>query len=400
MAAELRIDPGAIDAALRERAEALAIPGVVAMAASGSERLYQAALGRRDLSKPEPMTPDSVFWIASMTKAVTAVAAMQLVEQGRLTLDQPIGTVLPELADPQVLEGFDEHGAPQLRPAKSPITLRHLLTHTSGFCYDMWNAKLLRYRNFAKLPSARSGQYAGILTPIMTDPGTRWEYGTSLDFAGRAVEAASGKTLEAYLCDHIFAPLGMADTAFRIGPAQRQRLVAVHSRGSDGALAPIAFEIEQEPEYHAGGGGLYGTAPDYVKFMQMILNQGQGNGHWLLQPETVALMGENHIGELNVTKMDSAIAFATNDVELFPGIDKKWGLSFLINTATTPEGRSPGSLAWAGLANTYYWIDPTRDLCGVILMQVLPFADPKCLDAFAAFERGVYAALDANQRAA
>jgi CubicO group peptidase (beta-lactamase class C family) len=336
-----------------------------------------------------------VFWIASMTKAVTAVAAMQLVEQGKLTLDAPIGTVLPELADPQVLEGFEADGTPRLRPAARPITLRHLLTHTSGFCYDMWNAELLRYRNFAKLPSARSGIYAGILTPIMADPGTRWEYGTSLDFAGRAVEAASGQTLEAYLRDHIFAPLGMVDTAFRIGPAQRERLVSVHSRGADGALSPIAFEIEQDPEYHAGGGGLYGTAPDYVKFMQMILNQGRGNGHQLLQPETVALMGENHIGDLSVTKMNSAIAFATNDIELFPGIDKKWGLSFLINTATTPEGRSPGSLAWAGLANTYYWIDPTRDLCGVILMQVLPFADSGCLDAFAAFERGVYQALDA-----
>jgi CubicO group peptidase (beta-lactamase class C family) len=395
MAGETGIDPGPIDAALRERAETLAIPGVVAIAATGSELLYQGTFGRRDLSKPEPMTSDSVFWIASMTKAVTAVAAMQLVEQGRLALDSPIGTVLPELASPQVLEGFADDGTPLLRPAARPITLRHLLTHTSGFCYDMWNAELLRYRNFAKLPSARSGKYAGILTPIMADPGTRWEYGTSLDFAGRAVEVASGKTLEAYLREHIFAPLGMDDTAFRIGPSQRERLVSVHARGPDAALKPIAFEIEQEPEYHAGGGGLYGTAPDYVKFMQMILNRGQGNGDRLLQPETVALMGENHIGDLSVTKMNSAIAFATNDIELFPGIDKKWGLSFLINTATTPEGRSPGSLAWAGLANTYYWIDPARDLCGVILMQVLPFADPRCLDAFAAFERGVYAGLDA-----
>ena len=275
MAGEMRIDPGSIDAALRERAEALAIPGVVAIAATGSETIYQGAFGRRDLGKPGPMTPDSVFWIASMTKAVTAVAAMQLVEQGRLTLDSPIGTVLPELASPQVLEGFADDGTPLLRPAARPITLRHLLTHTSGFCYDMWNAELLRYRNFAKLPSARSGQYAGILTPIMADPGTRWEYGTSLDFAGRAVEAASGQTLEAYLRDHIFAPLGMDDTAFKIGPSQRQRLVGVHARGPDAALKPIAFEMEQDPEYHAGGGGLYGTAPDYVKFMQMILNRGR-----------------------------------------------------------------------------------------------------------------------------
>ena len=209
----------------------------------------------------------------------------------------------------------------------------------------------------------------------MTDPGTRWEYGTNIDFVGKAVEAVSGKRLDAYLRDHLFAPLGMTDTGFKIGDAQRQRLVGMHARGEDGSLAPIPFELEQDPEFHMGGGGLYGTAGDYIKFTQMILNKGRGNGNQVLKPETVAMMGQNHIGELNMTKMTSAVAFATNDVDLYPDMDKKWGLSFLINTAKTPEGRSPGSLAWAGLANTYYWIDPARDVTGVILMQVLPFAD-------------------------
>jgi CubicO group peptidase (beta-lactamase class C family) len=234
----------------------------------------------------------------------------------------------------------------------------------------------------------------------MTDPGTRWEYGINIDWAGKAVEAASGKRLDAYLRDHLFAPLGMTDISFRISDSQRRRLVGVHQRQADGSLKPIPFEVEQNPEFLAGGGGLYGTAGDYIKFTQMILNNGRGNGNRVLKPETVALMGQNHIGELHVTRMDSAIAPLTNDLDLYPDMPKKWGLSFLINTATTPEGRSPGSLTWAGLGNTYYWIDPARQVTGVILMQLLPFADRKCLDTFTAFERGIYKGLDAPQRAA
>ena len=151
-----------------------------------------------------------------------------------------------------------------------------------------------------------------------------------------------------------------------------------------------------------GGGGLYGTGRDYLKFMQMILNKGRGNGNQLLKPETVTQMSQNNMGDINVTKLVSAAPPLTNDVDLYPDMVKKWGLSFLINTAATPEGRSAGSLAWAGLANTYFWIDPTRDVAGVILMQLLPFADAKCLEAFAGFEQGIYAGLDAGsgQRAA
>jgi methyl acetate hydrolase len=389
-----------IDQGLRQKCESKEIPGVVAMAASANEVTYQGAFGKRDLSKDDAMTLDSVFWIASMTKAVTAAAGMQLVEQGKLSLDGPIGKVLPDLASPQVLEGFGADGAPKLRPAKTQITLRHLMTHTAGFAYDMWNGDMVKYLEKTGTPGVTTCQNAALKTPLMSDPGTRWEYGTNIDFIGKAVEAVSGVRLDAYLRDNIFAPLGMSDTGFRIGESQRKRLVAMHARGEDGSLAPIPFELEQEPEFHMGGGGLYGTAGDYIKFTQMILNKGRGNGNQLLKPETVALMGQNHIGDINMGKMTSAVAFATNDVDLYPDMDKKWGLSFLINTGKTPEGRSPGSLAWAGLANTYFWIDPARDISGVILMQVLPFADGKCLEAFSGFERGVYAGLDAAQKAA
>src|ERR1700686_3252639 len=388
-----------IDQILRQKSDAREIPGVVAMAANSKELIYQGAFGKRDLSKDDAMTPDSVFWIASMTKAITAAAAMQLVEQGKLSLDAPIGKVLPDLAAPQVLEGFDAQGEPKLRPANKEITLRHLMTHTAGFCYDMWNGDMVKYLEKTGTPGITSCKNAALTTPIMTDPGTRWEYGTNIDFVGKAVEAVSGKRLDAYLRDHMLTPLGMTDTAFKKGEWRRERLVAMHQRNADGSLAPIPFELEQDPEFHMGGGGLYGTAGDYIKFTQMILNKGKGNGNQVLKPETVALMGQNHIGELVQTKMISAVAFATNDVDLYPDMVKKWGLSFLINTARTPEGRSPGSLAWAGLANTYFWIDPSRDVSGVILMQVLPFADGKCLEAFSGFERGVYAGLDAAQKA-
>lgn len=391
-----------IDETLRKPSDAKEIPGVVAIAASGNDVLYQGAFGKRDLSKPDAMTLDSVFWIASMTKAVTAAGAMQLVEQGKLSLDAPIGEVLPDLAAPQVLEGFDESGEPKLRPASKPITLRHLMTHTAGFAYNIWNGDCAQYLEKTGTPNIFSCQNVALTTPIMSDPGTRWEYGINMDFVGKAVEAASGQRLDAYLRDHMFGPLGMNDTAFKITDDMRQRLVATHARGEDGSLAPIPFEIEQNPEFHMGGGGLYSTAGDYIKFTQMVLNKGRGNRNQVLKPETVALMGQNHIGDLTISKMTTVAPMYTNDVDLFPDIVKKWGLSFLINNAKTPEGRSAGSLAWAGLANTYFWIDPARDVCGVILMQVLPFVDAKCLEAFAGFERGVYAGLDAEsgQRAA
>ena len=389
-----------IEQLLRQKTGDREIPGVVAMAANANEVIYQGSFGKRDLSKDDAMTADSVFWIASMTKAITAAGAMQLVEQGKLSLDAPIGDVLPDLAAPQVLEGFDSSGEPKLRPAKCAITLRHLMTHTAGFAYNLWNGEMVRYLERTGLPEITTCKNDALKTPLMSDPGTRWEYGTNIDFVGKAIEAVTGKRLGAYLHDHMFTPLGMSDTGFKIGESQRQRLVAVHARGEDGSLAPIPFELDQDPEFHMGGGGLYGTAGDYIKFTQMILNGGRGNGVQLLKPETVAMMGQNHIGNLNMTKMTSAVAFATNDVDLYPDIEKKWGLSFVINTATTPEGRSAGSLAWAGLANTYFWIDPARDISGVILMQVLPFVDRKCLEAFAGFERAIYAALDATQQAA
>ena len=389
-----------VDQALRQAADARQIPGVVAMAASDKEIVYQAAFGKRDLGKADPMTADSVFWIASMTKAITATAAMQLVEQGKLSLDEPIGKVLPILAAPNVLDGFEESGTPMLRPAKRPITLRHLMTHTAGHCYSIWNARMARYLEVSGLPSVTTCKNAALTAPLVSDPGERWEYGINIDFVGKAIEAVTGKRLDVYLRDHVFAPLGMNDTGFKMGAAQRSRLVAMHARGADGALSLAPFEIAQEPEFHMGGGGLYGTAPDYIAFIRMLLNGGSLGGSRVLKPETVSMMAQNQIGELNVTKLPTAAPGTSNDIDLYPDQDKKWGLSFLINTERTAEGRSPGSLAWAGLANTYFWLDPARKVGGVILMQFFPFVDKTALELFSTFERGIYESLDGTKAAA
>ena len=388
--AETAAGTAAIDQALTAAVKSGRVPGVVALAANDRGTIYSGAFGVRSLAQPQAMTVDSVFWIASMTKAVTTVAAMQMVEQGKLKLDQPASEILPDLASAQVLEGFDAAGQPKLRPAKRPITLRLLLTHTAGYTYDVWNADTGRYEKQANLPGIITCKNDALKTPLAFDPGDRWEYGINIDFAGKMVEKVSGERLEGYFREHIFGPLGMADTSFKISPSQRERLVAMHARGADGSLKPIEFEMPQEPEFYMGGGGLYSTGPDYLKFVRMFLGRGSLDGKTVLKPETVALMGQNQIGDINVVALKTVAPESSLDAEFFPGMVKKWGLGFMINTATAPTGRSAGSLAWAGLANTYFWIDPSKNIGGVILMQLLPFADPQALQTFAEFESQLY----------
>jgi methyl acetate hydrolase len=383
-----------IDKVLRSATDAGDVPGVVALAATPKGPVYKGAAGRRALPAGPDMTLDSVFWIASMTKAVTSTAAMQLVERGKLHLDRPIGDVLPALASPRVLEGFDNAGEPQLRPAKQPITLRHLLTHTAGFGYDIWNSDLLRYEEKTGTPGITSCENKALTMPLTFDPGNRWDYGINIDWVGKAVERISGQKLGAYFSEHIFEPLGMKDTVFKIGDVQRSRLVGMHLRQADGSLAPMPFEIPQEPEFEMGGGGLYGTAADYLAFEMMFLNKGRSaGGQQVLKPETVRAMGANQMGPHNVRLLKTAIPPYSNDAEFFPGMVKKWSLGFMINTQPVPGGRSADSLAWAGLANTYFWIDPAKRVAGVILMQLVPFADAKALAVFDRFEKAVYANL-------
>ena len=379
-----------IDTILSQAVGAKSVPGVVAVAATDRGVVYEGAFGQREVGKPAPMTLDTVVWIASMTKAITATAAMQLVERGKLSLERPAGEVVPEIGAAKVLEGFDAAGQPRLRAPKRPITLRDLLTHTAGFSYEIWNTSIAQFQQVTGTPGITTCTNAALGTPLVFDPGDKWEYGINIDWVGKMVEAMSGQKLDRYFQDNIFGPLGMTDTSFKLSASQRARLASVHQRGADGALAPIEFGLPENPEFLMGGGGLYGTAGDYLTLCRMILQDGALNGAQVLRRDTVALMAQNHIGALEIGVFKTAIPPLSNDVELFPGMSKKWGLSFLINTQTAPTGRSANSLAWAGLANTYFWIDRAKRVCGVFLSQLFPFYDGIAIDLFGKFETAVY----------
>lgn len=382
-----------IDELLRSATSSGKVPGVVAMLTDREGITYQGAYGVRTLGQEAEMTPDTVVWLASMTKALTSTAALQLLEQGKLELDEPARRWLPELNEILVLDGFDASGAAITRSPKTPITLRHLLTHTAGFGYDFFSADLARFEKQVGLPGITTCENAALRLPLLFDPGSRWNYGINIEWVGKLVEAAAGCTLGQYLTEHLFEPLGMHDTAFRISPAMRERLAVIHQRGDDGGLTPLeGFEIPQEPEFEMGGGGLYGTAADYLKFIRMVLNRGQAGKHQLLKPETVdELLYGNQLGELRVCELKTAMPPVTGDAEFFPGVEKSWSLAFQRMEAPAPIGLPEGGLMWAGLANTYYWIDPVNGTGGVYLSQILPFVDRYSAPLFHDFMAAAYA---------
>ncbi|MBI4270385.1 MAG: beta-lactamase family protein [Candidatus Rokubacteria bacterium] len=380
-----------VDSLLRKATDSGDVPGVVVMLTDRNGTTYEGGFGRRVLGQGAAMSPDTVVWIASMSKAFTSTAAMQLVERGSLELDAPASKWAPHLAQVKVLEGFDASGQAKLRAPTSQITLRHLLTHTAGFGYDIWSADLARFQEKNGIPGIISCQNAALTTPLLFDPGTRWLYGINIDWAGKLVEAASGVKLGAYLKDNVFGLLGINDTAFKISASMRQRLAKIHQRGDDGSLAPqMELEIPQEPEFEMGGGGLYGTASDYLKFVRMILNRGKANGKQVLKPETVDQMCANNMGGLRVQVLKTVMPTLSHDAEFFPGMQKSWGLAFQRNEAKAPTGLPAGSLMWAGLANTFYWIDPSSGIGGVYLSQVLPFIDVKSFPLFLEFQKAAY----------
>lgn len=379
-----------IDAVLSRATAKGDVPGVVAMVTDRERTLYEGAFGQRALGQDAPMRTDTVGLIASMTKAITSTAAMQLVEQNRLDLDSPASKWLPEFDKIQVLAGFDAAGQPQLRAPKRPVTLKHLLTHTSGFSYEFLSEAVQQYQAATGTPGFLSCTLDSIRLPLLFDPGERWSYGVSTDWVGRLVEAVTAQPLGDYLARHVLGPLGMTDTAFALRPDMRERLAAIHARAEDGTLAPTPLELPQQPEFQMGGGGLYGTVGDYLKFVRMLLNRGQAGGTRILGPETVEQMVSNQIGALQVPSVRTANRMFTNDMLLPPEIPHQWGLGFLINTKPLPTGRPAGSLMWAGLANSYYWIDPKSGIAGVLMTQILPFADVKAMPLFLEFEYTVY----------
>ncbi len=379
------------DSILNDAVKSGHVPGVAAALTSAEETLYEGAFGSRAQGQPAAMTLDTVMWIASMTKPLVGTAAMQLVEQGKLSLDAPIARVLPDIEAIQVITGWDANGQPLLRPPKSPITLRHLMTHTAGFTSDIWSENSTKFLKLHNLPRAGSGRRDALNIPLSFDPGERWQYGINIDWVGLTISAVTGMRLGDYLQHNVTGPLGMDSTRFKISPDMRTRLANVHLRDpADQSLGLLDFEVPQEPEVDPAGGGLYSTASDYLRFTRMMLNAGRANGHQILKPETVALMSTNAMGPLRVGLLRTVSPKMSLDAEFFPGLEKTWGLTFMINETQAPTGRSAGSLAWAGLPNAYFWIDPTRNIAGVLMMQILPFLDTHALKLFTDVETSVY----------
>ena len=368
------------------------VPGVVAMVTDRSATIYAGAAGRRGLERADPMTTDTVMCLHSCTKAVTTVAVMQLVEAGALELDDAAKTYVPEIAESRVLAGFDAAGEPLLRAPAGHVTVEHLLLHTSGFGYDFFNYDLARYTKARSVPSVVSGSLAALETPLLFDPGTRWEYGCGIDWAGRVVEAVRGKRLGAVLREHVFDPLEMNETGFRLTPALRARRATIHQRADDGKLtAKPKIELPQDPEVEMGGHALYGTVGDYMKFIRMVLADGAApGGRSVLEPRTVARMASNGLGPLKVRPLPGALPRVSNAVDFFPGIDKSWGYGWMINDEVAPTGRPAGALGWAGIANLFYWIDRRNAIGGFWATQIFPFIDPVSFPAYLEFESSVY----------
>lgn len=375
------------------------IPGVVAMVTDRNGNIYEGAAGKRRTDKPEAMTTDSSFAIFSTTKAITGTAALQLIEEGRLDLDAPARRYAPDIGKLQVIDGFDAKGQPRLRAPKREVTTRMLLLHIGGFGYDFFNANYLRLATEHGQPSVITSSKASLMTPLLFDPGSKWEYGTNIDWVGQVVESITDKRLGEVFAERIFKPLGMAGTTFEINDTVRSKLAGVHARNADGSLTPMDFELPASPEIHMGGHGLYSTVGDYMRFIRMWLSDGNGPHGRVLKPETVKMAERNHLGDLKVTALPGVIKSLSNDAEFFPGQSKSWSFTFMVNDEEAPTGRPAGALGWAGLANLFYWIDRRNGFGGYWATQILPFGDPASFTGYMRFETAFYDTLHRRRAA-
>jgi methyl acetate hydrolase len=370
-------------------------PGVVAMATDRNANFYEGAAGKRELGKDQPMTLDTVLAIFSTTKALTGTCIMQLVEEGKIKLEDAAKKYVPELGELQVLNGFDASGQPKTRAPKRDITVNDLMLHTSGLCYEFFSHDDLKYRTAKNIPTVVSCTFASIRTVLLHDPGAQWTYGVNIDWLGRIVEQQRGKRLGEVMKERIFTPLGMVDIGFAMTDSMKARRATIHDRAQDGKLTPLPeLALPQPPEMDMGGHGLYASVGEYMKFIRMILNDGAGPNGRVLKAETVAQMSQNGLPKgITSGGWKTSIPSLSNDGEFDPGIKKTWAYTFQRNEEQTPNGRSAGSLMWAGLANCYYWIDRQKGIGGYWGSQILPFQDAVSYPGFVDFEAAVYRAI-------
>lgn len=382
------IERGVIDGVLEQASSSGAVPGVIAFAVGRDGVLYEGAAGRLSVDGDAPVQLDTMIRIASMTKAIASVAALQLVEQGRLQLDQTVASVLPAFGDTKVLAGF-EGNTPVLRAPASQATVRQLMNHTTGLAYWFLCPEMVRYHEATGTPNVFSGLRAAVELPLIDDPGKRWQYGVNTDWLGFVVEKISGQTLDAYCAEHIFAPLGMTDATFAPSAEQNARMMAVHARTPDGGLAVIPVDLPPAPEWMAGGHGVACTAGDYGRFLQALLDDGGP----ILRRESVDLMFTDSLGGIALPEViTSADPTLSNDVPSLP-VRQGWGLGLHLFLEDLEGMRRAGSGDWAGIFNTYFWVDRTSGVAAGLLTQVLPFFDAQVVGTAMAMEQALYAQL-------
>ncbi|MFA5967630.1 MAG: serine hydrolase domain-containing protein [Sphingomonas sp.] len=369
------------------------VPGVVAMVTDRKADIYAGASGKRRVDAAADIAPDDHFALFSTTKAITGTAVLQLVERGMLDLDAPARDYAPAIGELQVIEGFDTGGSPILRAPKRDITTRMLMTHTAGLGYHFFNKAYFRLVEQG-LPTVVSGTRRSLMTPLLFDPGDAWEYGSSLDWCGQIVEHLTGHRLGDVFREEIFAPLGITTMTFEVDDKVERTLASIHARNADGSLTPLDLRLPANPEVHMGGHGLYGTVPDYMRFIRMWLNDGMGEHGRVLKPETVRMAEKNQLGDMKIGMLPGIDRTLSNDAEFFPGLPKSWSFSFMVNDATAPTGRPAGALGWAGLANLFYWIDRKNGYGGFWATQILPFGDPVSFGRYLEFETAFYDHLD------
>jgi methyl acetate hydrolase len=388
------MDASRIDALLDRAVGEQVVPGAVAVVGDREGVLYEGAFGRLSVDGDVPAQLDTMMWIASLTKAFVSVAALRLIEQGDLELEQPVADILPAFGGLKVLEGFDGD-TPRLRAPKRQATIRHLLTHTAGAGYWFANPDLLRYHQLTGIPDPTTGRVAMLEMPLIADPGTRWEYGTNTDWLGQVVEAVSGLDLATYCDKHVFGPLGMRDATFAPTDEQAARTMTVHSRTPDAGLIPTPMGSPADADFYSGGGGAYATGPDYLRFMRALLRGGELDGERVLRPETVELAFTDHLQGAPLPELvRSAIPELCNDIPAWP-LAQGWGLGFHLLLEDVPEMRRAGTGDWAGLSNCYFWIDRSTGIAGAFLTQVLPFYDARIVETATSFEQCVYAEVGA-----
>jgi methyl acetate hydrolase len=363
--------------------------GGAAIAATADGVLYEAGFGSK-VAGGEPIPADQLFRIASMTKAMATAGVLQLAEGGRLTLDDEIASVIPEAAHLQVLDGFDGD-TPILRAPATAPTIRQLLNHTAGFGYAFLNDDLARYHEVTGTPSVLLFTRSMFDLPLVNDPGTVWEYGISVDWAGLVIERVTGQSLGDYLAENLWGPLGMTHTTFDPDEAAQQALMPMHSRLPDGSLVPNGVELPIPPEVHSGGGGSYSTVGDYARFMRALLRGGELDGTRILSEASVDLMFTDSLGDISLpTGISSSDPALSNNVE-FPPVPQGFSLGLHLFNVDLPGLRKAGSGDWSGLTNCYYWIDRASGVCGAVLTQVLPYFDEGIVGTALGFEAAVYA---------